>query len=238
VQIQKRMEIIAPHSQWIRSFSCTQGNEFIPKTARAKSLKTMVGAWIDSNKENNKTEIESLISLAKQGLVDIAVVGNEVLLRKDLSEEELLAYIHQVKQAIPEIPVGYVDAYYQFKEHPALVDACDIILVNCYPFWEGSHIDNAAAHLKQMYTLAKNAANGKKVVITETGWPNMGKGNKEARLSMENAMRYFVNIQNWSLQEKVEMFYFSSFDESWKVRHEGDVGQAWGIWDKNEKMKY
>jgi len=237
-QIQKRMEVVAPHTQWIRSFSCTQGNEFIPKTARAKSLKTMVGAWIDSNKENNMTEIESLISLAKQGLVDIAVVGNEVLLRKDLSEEELLAYIHQVKQAIPEIPVGYVDAYYQFKEHPALVDACDIILVNCYPFWEGSHIDNAAAHLKQMYTLAKNAANGKKVVITETGWPNMGKGNKEAHPSMENAMRYFVNIQNWSLQEKVEMFYFSSFDESWKVRHEGDVGQAWGIWDKNEKMKY
>lgn len=237
-QIQKRMEIVAPHTQWIRSFSCTQGNEFIPKKAREKGLKTMVGAWIDSNKENNAKEIGSLINLANQGLVDIAVVGNEVLLRKDLTEKELLAYIQYVKQAIPEIPVGYVDAYYQFKEYPALVDTCDIVLVNCYPFWEGSHIDHATAHLNQMYSLAKKAANGKKVIITETGWPNKGTGNKEAHPSVENAMRYFVNIQNWSQQEKVDMFYFSSFDESWKVRHEGDVGQAWGIWDKNENLKY
>jgi glycoside/pentoside/hexuronide:cation symporter, GPH family len=237
-QIQRRMEIIAPHTQWIRSFSCTQGNEFIPKTARTKGLKTMVGAWIDGNRENNQKEIESLINLANQGLVDIAVVGNEVLLRKELTEDELLAYLRQVKQAIPDIPIGYVDAYYQFNENPALVEACDIVLVNCYPFWEGSHINNATAHLNQMYTLAKKVANGKKVIITETGWPNEGTGNKEAHPSVENAMRYFVNIQNWSLNEKVEIFYFSSFDESWKVRHEGDVGQAWGIWDKNENLKY
>jgi GPH family glycoside/pentoside/hexuronide:cation symporter len=39
-------------------------------------------------------------------------------------------------------------------------------------------------------------------------------------------------------QENIEMFYFSSFDESWKVRHEGDVGQRWGLWDKNENLKY
>jgi GPH family glycoside/pentoside/hexuronide:cation symporter len=237
-QIQRRMEIIAPHTQWIRSFSCTEGNEFIPKVAKDKGLNTMVGAWIDSNKANNEREIAALIQLANQGLVDIAVVGNEVLLRNDLTQEELLDYIYRVKEAISGIPVGYVDAYYQFKEYPALVDACDVVLVNCYPFWEGSHIANASAHLEEMYSLARNIANGKKVIITETGWPNEGTGNKEALPSMENAMRYFINIQNWSQQEKVELFYFSSFDESWKVRHEGDVGQSWGLWDKNENLKY
>ncbi|EKB50889.1 hypothetical protein B879_00417 [Cecembia lonarensis LW9] len=237
-QIIRRMEVVAPYTQWIRSFSCTEGNEFIPKVAKQKGLKTMVGAWIDSNKANNDKEIESLISLADQGLVDIAVVGNEVMLRNELTEEELLHYIQKVKQALPGIPVGYVDAYYQFKENPALVDACDIVLVNCYPFWEGSNITHATAHLKEMYSLAKQAANGKKVIITETGWPNEGSSNNEAYPSMENAMRYFINIQNWSQEESVEMFYFSSFDESWKVRHEGDVGQAWGLWDKNENLKY
>jgi len=237
-QIIRRMEVVAPYTQWIRSFSCTEGNEFIPKVAKQKGLKTMVGAWIDCNKANNDKEIEALISLADQGLVDIAVVGNEVLLRNELTEEELLHYIQKVKQALPDIPVGYVDAYYQFKENPALVDACDIVLVNCYPFWEGSNITHATAHLKEMYSLAKQAANGKKVIITETGWPNEGSSNNEAYPSMENAMRYFINIQNWSQEENVEMFYFSSFDESWKVRHEGDVGQAWGLWDKNENLKF
>ncbi|WP_245189709.1 MFS transporter [Lunatimonas salinarum] len=237
-QIQKRMEIVAPHTNWIRSFSCTQGNEFIPKAAKAKGLKTMVGAWIDRDKANNEKEINSLIHLANRGMVDIAVVGNEVLLREELTEEELLSYLNRVKEAIPGIPVGYVDAYYQFKAHPMLVETCDLVLVNCYPFWEGSHIDHATAHLEKMYSLAKEVSNGKKVIITETGWPNKGNSNNQAHPSVENAMRYFINIQNWSREAQIELFYFSSFDESWKVRHEGDVGQSWGIWDKNELLKY
>ncbi|MBL7844277.1 MAG: MFS transporter [Cyclobacteriaceae bacterium] len=237
-QIQKRMAIIAPYTKWVRSFSCTEGNEFIPKAARDKGLKVMAGAWIDSNKTNNEKEIKSLINLAQKGYADIAVVGNEVLLRNDLSEKELLDYIHQVKKALPNIPVGYVDAYYQFREHPALVDACDLVLANCYPFWEGCPIDRASAYLKQMYTVTKEAAKGKKVIITETGWPDQGTSNSAAQPSQDNAMRYFINTQYLSQQENIEMFYFSSFDESWKVRHEGDVGQRWGIWDKNENLKY
>ncbi|MCC5937514.1 MAG: MFS transporter [Lunatimonas sp.] len=237
-QIQKRMEIVAPYTQWVRSFSCTLGHEFIPKTAKAKGLKTMVGAWIDRDKEQNEKEIQALIHLANQGLVDMAVIGNEVLLRNELTEGEVLAYLARVKEALPGIPVGYVDAYYQFKDSPMLVDACDVVLVNCYPFWEGSHIDHAAAHLKDMYSLAKEVSKGKKVIITETGWPNTGTGNHQAHPSLENAMRYFINIQNWARKEKIELFYFSSFDESWKVGQEGDVGQSWGIWDKNDELKY
>ncbi|HRJ30141.1 MAG TPA: MFS transporter [Cyclobacteriaceae bacterium] len=237
-QIQKRMAILAPYTKWVRSFSCTDGNEFIPKVAREKGLKVMAGAWIDSNKANNEKEIEALIKLAQKGFIDIAVVGNEVLLRNDLTEQELLQYIHRVKQALPNIPVGYVDAYYQFNEHPALVDACDLVLANCYPFWEGCHIDQASGYLRQMYLVATEAAKGKRVIITETGWPDMGSNNGEAQPSEANAMRYFINTQNWVKSENIEMFYFSSFDESWKVRHEGDVGQRWGIWDKNENLKY
>jgi GPH family glycoside/pentoside/hexuronide:cation symporter len=237
-QIQRRMAIVSPYTQWVRSFSCTDGNEFIPKAARDKGLKTMVGAWIDQDRENNDKEIAALISLAKTGYVDIAVVGNEVLLRNELSEQELQAYIRQVKAALPNTPVAYVDAYYQFREHPGLVEVCDVVLVNCYPFWEGCRIDQASGYLKQMYDATKEIANGKKVIIAETGWPDQGSNNGAAQPSEENAMRYFINVQNLVRQEKIDTFYFSSFDESWKVRHEGDVGQAWGLWNKNERLKY
>ena len=237
-QIDKRMEIIAPHTKWIRSFSCTDGNEFIPIAAHEKGLKTIVGAWIDSDKAKNEREINNLIKLGKQGLVDVAVVGNEVLLRNELTEQELLAYIKRVKNALPNISVGYVDAYFQFIERPNLVKACDVILANCYPFWEGYHVDQAAMSLKQMYAVTKKIANGKDVIITETGWPNKGENNSNAYPSQENAMKYFINTTNWAKQEGIQLFYFSSFDESWKVHHEGDVGQRWGIWDKNETLKY
>ena len=53
-----------------------------------------------------------------------------------------------------------------------------------------------------------------------------------------NAMKYFINSQVWSKEDDIDIFYFSSFDEDWKVGPEGDVGAHWGIWDINEKLKF
>lgn len=237
-QVRRRMEIIAPHTQWVRSFSCTEGNELIPVIAREFGLKTLVGAWLGKDAESNQKEIQALIQLAKDGFVDIAAVGNEVLYRKDLTEDELLSAIEQVKLAIPDIPVGYVDAYYEFTIKPRITDACDLILSNCYPFWEGCHLDYSLVYMKQMYQQALEAAQGKKVIITETGWPSQGKSLKDSHPGAENAMKYFINTQRWSKESQIDIFYFSSFDESWKVGAEGEVGAYWGLWDKNEKLKY
>jgi GPH family glycoside/pentoside/hexuronide:cation symporter len=238
-QIRTRLDIIMPHTQWIRTFSCTEGNELIPEMAKEKGLKTLVGAWISDDKERNEKEIKSLIALAKRGLVDIAAVGNEVLHRGEISEQELLHYIKRVREALPNsIPVGYVDAYYQFLDRPALIDACDVILANCYPFWEGADNLYALSYLNRMMELTQQVAKDKKVIITETGWPSIGEKVEAAEPSKLNAMKYFISVQEWAKNENIELFYFSSFDESWKVKQEGEVGTGWGIWDKNEKLKF
>ena len=80
-QIRKRMEIIKPYTKWVRSFSCIEGNELIPKIAKEYGLKTLVGAWLGKDTDKNEEELSALIHLAKHGLVDIAAVGNEVLYR-------------------------------------------------------------------------------------------------------------------------------------------------------------
>jgi len=238
-QIRKRMKIIQPYTKWVRSFSCIEGNELIPKIAKEFGLKTLVGAWLGKEPEKNEQELSALIELAKQGYVDIAAVGNEVLYRKELTEDELLDCINRVKVAIPLIPVGYVDAYYEFSERPKITEACDVILANCYPFWEFCHMDYSLMYMKQMFYQARQAGGGNKpVIITETGWPSQGEDHKGALPSMENAMKYFLNTQLWSKEEDVDIFYFTSFDESWKVGAEGDVGAYWGIWDKNENIKF
>ena len=238
-QIRRRLKIIQPYTKWIRSFSCTEGNELIPKIARELGIKTFVGAWLGNDAEINKKEIAGLIKLANEGYVDIAAVGNEVMYRQDLSEEELLSFINEVKEKITtDVPVGYVDAYYEFEDRPDISDACDIILANCYPFWEGCHQDYSLLYMKDMYRRAQRAGKGKKVIITETGWPNQGSSLAGAVPSKENAMKYFINAQLWSKEEDIDLFYFSSFDESWKVGSEGDVGSYWGIWDKDEKLKF
>jgi glucan 1,3-beta-glucosidase len=237
-QVRRRMEIIKPHAKWVRSFSCTEGNEFIPKVAREYGIKTLVGAWLGDDPAINRREVDGLIKLANDGLVDIAAVGNEVMYRKDLTEDELLSFIYEVKSKIPGTPVGYVDAYYEFTKRPGITEVCDVILCNCYPFWEGCPFEQSLDYMKQMYNQAKEAANGKKVIITETGWPSQGENLRGSFPSQKSARDYFINTQLWSANENIPVFYFSSFDESWKVGAEGTVGAYWGVWDKNENLKF
>lgn len=237
-QIRYRMNIIKPHTKWIRTFSCTDGNEAIPRIAHESGLQTLVGAWLGKDHSKNKKEIENLIKIGKEGHADILAVGNEVMYRKDLSEDELLEYMYQVKEALPGIPMGYVDAYYEFSKRPRITDACDVLLANCYPFWEGCRCEYSLLYMKDMYYRAVVAGNGKNVIITETGWPNKGTSFGGSEPSHENAIKYFINANKWAAEENIEMFYFSSFDEAWKIGDEGDVGAYWGIWDKDGKLKY
>jgi exo-beta-1,3-glucanase (GH17 family) len=237
-QVRRKLALLQPYTQWIRVFSCTEGNDIIPQLAREYGFKTLVGAWLGDDKDKNEEEIERLIELARDGFVDVAAVGNEVMYREELEESELINYILRVKEALPDIPVGYVDAYYEFTNRPAITEACDVILANCYPYWEGCHIDYSLLYMKQMYYQAKQAAPGKRVIITETGWPSEGDPLGVAEPGYENALKYFINAQNWSQKEGIEMFYFSAFDEGWKVSAEGSVGAFWGLWDHEEKRKF
>ena len=237
-QIRDRLRIIRPYVRWVRTFSCTDGNELIPPIAHEDGLKTMVGIWLDDDLERNEQELENAIEVATAGHADILAVGNEVLLRGDLSEDELLDYLNRARRAVRDIPVGYVDAYFKFVDHPRVADACDVILANCYPFWEGCAAEYALLYMKDMYQRAVRAAGGKKVIISETGWPNVGSPTGAAVPSHGNAIRYFLNTYQWAAEDDIDIFYFSSFDEDWKTGDEGDVGAYWGLWDKDGRLKY
>jgi sugar (glycoside-pentoside-hexuronide) transporter len=237
-QIRARLELIRPYTHWIRTFSCTDGHEETPRIAHELGIKTLVGAWLGTDQAINEREINGLIEVARAGHADIVAVGNEVLLREDMSEDDLLAIIERVKQALPGVQVGYVDAYYLFEKHPRITAACDVILTNCYPFWEGCPRENAIGYMQDMVRRTIAVAAGKRVVISETGWPDQGSAFHGAVPSVGGAMRYFIDTQYWARQDGIEIFYFAAFDEAWKVGAEGDVGAYWGIWDKNGSPKF
>ncbi len=237
-QIRARLQILAPHARWVRSFSCTDGNEQIPSIAHECGLKTLVGAWLGTDAEINEREIEGVIAVARAGHADIVAVGNEVLLREDLSEDNLLSFIERVKQALPGVAVGYVDAYYLFEKHPKVTAACDVLLTNCYPFWEGCPREQALDYMQTMVRRVQAVSAGKPVIISETGWPDRGSAFHGSVPSHFGAMRYFIDTVQWAQQAGVEMFYFAAFDEAWKVGAEGDVGAYWGLWDKDGQPKF
>jgi len=239
-QVERRVKILKPYVTAIRSFSTIEGNEYVPMMAKKHGLNTLVGAWLSDDKDDNEKEIEGLIALAKAGHVDVAAVGNEVLYRNDLTLDELMVYIKRVKDALAglDIPVGYVDAYYEFSRHPELVENTDVVLANLYPYWEGCPIEYALGHMQAMYGQVVDAAQGKPIIVTETGWPSKGGSLRGAEAGEALAMKYFIDAINWAKTNNIPIYYFSSFDESWKIGDEGDVGAYWGLWDKNEKLKF
>jgi exo-beta-1,3-glucanase (GH17 family) len=237
-QIRARLGTIRPHTRWIRTFSCTDGNQAIPRLAKEVGLKTLVGAWIGDDREKNEVELAGLIEVARAGHADIVAVGNEVLLRGDLTEAEIIAYLQAARSALPGIPISYVDAYYLFVEHPRVVEACDVLLTNCYPFWEYRSIDRALGYMQAMHASVVRIAGGRPVIISETGWPSAGTPVGEAVPSEENALRYLLATLEWTEAQGIDLFYFAAFDEAWKAGAEGDRGVTWGLWDQDGKLKY
>jgi exo-beta-1,3-glucanase (GH17 family) len=237
-QIRERLAVIQPYTHWIRSFSCIEGNQEIPRIAHENGLKTLVGVGLSDDMEANEVELSNAFEIAKAGHVDILAVGNEIMLRGDLTEDELIDYIHRAQAAVSDIPVSYVDAYFLFENHPRIAEACDLLLVNCYPFWESCAAGYALLYMKEMYRRAVRVANGKQVIISETGWPTVGTAFGAAVPSYENALEYFIKTYQWAQEDDIDIFYFSSYDESWKVGDEGDVGAYWGLWDKDGHLKY
>ena len=237
-QIRQRMQIIQPYTRWVRTFSCIEGHQQSPAIAHELGLKTMVGIGIGEDEEINEEELTNGLEVARAGHADILAVGNEVLLRGDISEDKLIEYINRAKEAAPGVPVGYVDAYFLFGNHPRVTEACDVILINCYPFWESCPAEYSLPYMKEMYRKTQAVANGKKIIISETGWPNIGSPYGAAVPGPDQALSYFINTYLWAAEEGIDVFYFSSFDELWKTGDEGDVGAYWGLWDKDGNLKY
>ncbi|MEM1043306.1 MAG: glycosyl hydrolase family 17 protein [Bacteroidota bacterium] len=238
-QILDRLAIIEPYVRWVRTFSCIEGNQAVPRIAHERGLKAMVGIDVGPDLDDNEEQVENGIAIAQAGHADILVVGNENMLRRDLSEQQLLDYIGRVKAAVPdEVPVSFVDAYFLFEQHPAIAEAVDVLLVNCYPFWESCPAEYALLYMKEMYRRAVKVASGKRVIISETGWPSSGTAFGASVPSYDNALEYVINTYRWAEEDGIEIFYFAAFDEAWKVRAEGDVGAYWGLWDSSGNLKY
>jgi Asp-tRNA(Asn)/Glu-tRNA(Gln) amidotransferase A subunit family amidase len=136
------------------------------------------------------------------------------------------------------LSAGYVDAYYLFEKHPRVTAASNVILTNCYPFWEGCPRENAVAYMDSMLQRVRAVAGDKRVIVSETGWPDQGTPFHGAVPSVAGAMHYFIDTQRWSKAADVEVFYFAAFDEAWKVGAEGDVGAYWGLWDSRGEPKF
>ena len=233
---------VAVNFNGARSYGSTGGLEKFPIIAKALGIqKVAAGSWLsggsDARLAANETEIKSLTANCQSGNVDVAVVGNEAL-ENGLTVNQLIAYIARVKAAVPaNVIVTTAETNAAIVANPQIIAACDEVWVNVYPFWESVSIDQAMSQIQSDYNQIKAIAGGRKVVISETGWPSDGVAKGAAVPSLANAAKYFKDFVTWANSQSIEFYYFECFDEPWKTAEPNSVGPHWGIWDSTKILK-
>ncbi len=229
---------LAPYTEWVRTYGTNNGQDKIGEIAHSLGLSVAMGAWLDADLPTNTTQINDVIALAKAGHADMVIIGSEVLLAGSLSESDLVAYIDQAKAALPDWDIACAEEIGAMMNALLWQDACDIWLVNIYPFWQGVNINQSVRSMHKQYADLLAMADGKPVIISETGWPSgtsdrVGMG--DALPTPENAAYYFLNFISWAEANDVDYFYFEAFDEPWK--EELGFGSHWGVWDRFLNLK-
>ena len=233
----------------VRTYSSGENLEAVPQRAGKYGLKVWHGAWLNNNDKENLEQINLLIDHANKykDTIERVIVGNEVLLRKDLTASELRRYIRQVKQRVTQ-PVTYADVWEFWLRNPSLADEVDFITIHILPYWEDEPIgvdrreaDGKLAiekHLVDIYKKVQARFPGKKIVIGETGWPSDGRMRSDARPGRVEQVRYFSAFRTVAEREKFDYNIVEAFDQYWKARQEGTVGAAWGLLDAQRRDKF
>jgi exo-beta-1,3-glucanase (GH17 family)/cellulose synthase/poly-beta-1,6-N-acetylglucosamine synthase-like glycosyltransferase len=236
-QIRSDLQMLAPLTRAIRTYSSTGGVELVPGIAAEFGLRVTIGAWIDKHNERNDREIASVIDLAKRhSNVDGIIVGNETIYRADQTVPELIKKIQQVKRAV-NVPVTTGEIWNVWLEHPELVSAVDYIAAHILPYWEGFSDKQAVDQAILIYDKLRRAYPGKRIVIAEFGWPSAGYNLKNAepgRLEQARVLRDFVTrAEAYGIDYNI----VEAIDQPWKI-FEGGVGPYWGLFDASREPKF
>lgn len=245
-QIAEDLAQLAKVTDCIRIYSVANGLEHVPALARDAGLKVILGLWLANNTTvtaGNRHQMETAIALARTypDVVTAVVVGNEVLLRGEMSTQELAGFIRQVKSQIGSIPVTYADVWEFWLRNRELADVVDFVTIHILPYWEDFPIRAtlAADHLDRIRRRVAIALPNKDILIGETGWPSAGRMRDAALPSRVNQARVVSDILALAKRDGFRVNLIEAYDQPWKRDMEGTVGGYWGIFsDAARAMKF
>ncbi|MEX2616260.1 MAG: glycosyltransferase [Alphaproteobacteria bacterium] len=236
--IGRDLDLLRGQTATLRTYSVDGTLRDIPALAAERGIGVMPGAWIGPDRERNRRETDNLIAIARNDSnVRRVLVGNETLLRKDMSADALIAEIERVRSRIRK-PVSTAETWDIWLANPALAAAVDFIGVQVLPYWEGIAAEEAVGYTFARLAEIEAAYPGKPVVLTETGWPSMGRTIRQAeagRIAQATFLRRFANA---AAARNLDYFIIEAFDQPWKIGPEGLAGGYWGLFDADRQPKF
>jgi Exo-beta-1,3-glucanase len=237
-QIDADLRLLAGKVTAVRSYSSLKSLGQIADIAARHQLKVALGAWIDRNRQTNEAELAAAIDIAnRHANVIRLVIGNEVILRNDLSVAELARQLDRVRDAV-EQPVSTAEPWDVWLRNPLLVEHVDYIAVHLLPYWEGIAVEQAVDYLAMRVEMLERAYPGKPVVIAEVGWPSSGRTRDAAVASTSNEAMFLRRFLERAREEGYIYYIMEAFDQPWKARYEGAVGAYWGVYNVDREPKF
>lgn len=240
-EVDADLALLAPHTRAIRTYAAIEGEYEVPALAAKHGLKVWLGLWLGRDRAANAREIARGIELARAHprTVERVVVGNEVLLRRDLSPAELIDALDRVRAAVPQ-PVTYAEVWEFWERFPEVAAHVDAVTVHLLPYWEDrpTGIDGAVAQVAAVYRRMAARFAGKPVAIGETGWPGRGRARGDAAPGGVEQARFVREFAALAAREGFDYNLIEAFDQGWKYGHEGVVGANWGLWTADRRPKY
>ncbi len=223
----------------LRTYSVT-GLEALPALARKHGLKLIVGAWVSRDAQATAVEIAGLIEAANKhpDIIQALIVGNETLLRKEVTPQQLVSLIEQVKSQVAQ-PVTYADVWEFWLKHPEVAPAVDFLTIHLLPYWEDdpAGIDEALAKVAQVREQFGRQFAPKDILIGETGWPSEGRQRETALPSRINQAKFVRSFVALADQHGWRYNLIEAFDQPWKRVSEGAAGGYWGLFDADRQDK-
>jgi exo-beta-1,3-glucanase (GH17 family) len=241
-QIAQDLAQLAKISDCVRTYSMENGLDQVPALAAKVGLKVILGIWLGSNRLKNLAQISTAVGLTKAypEVITAVVVGNEVLLRGEMTTADLAATIRSVKAQVT-VPVTYADVWEYWLRNREVYEAVDFVTIHILPYWEDFPIraKYAAAHVDAIRRRMAVAFPGKEILIGETGWPSAGRMREGALPSRANQARVVSEILGLAKQENFRVNLIEAYDQPWKRQLEGTVGGYWGLIDSVQRaVKY
>ena len=242
-RIDEDLRALSQRFDCVRTYSQGNGLAAVPAIAARYHMQVLMGIWLGSVPKENEREIAMGIATAKANANTIrgVIVGNEVLLRGDLSPKRLIEYIQRVRAAVPKaIPVTYADVWEDWPRYPQMAGVVDFVTIHILPYWENNPVAaiDAVHHVEDVYTRMQHMFPGKQLMIGETGWPSAGRLRRSAEPSLVDEALYLRAFLRYAAQVHMPYNVIETFDQPWKRGQEGTVGGYWGIFDSNAKPKF
>jgi len=236
-ELERDIAILSRYGRSVRTYASTE-SVAIPRLAMQYGLTVTQGAWLDRRLEHNDEEVTALIGLVRAfPNIDRVVVGNEAILRSDLTAEQLIPYLDRAREAL-DVPVSTAEPWHVWLKYPELADHVDYIAVHLLPYWEGIPRRVAIDDVMKRYRELQEAFPDKPIVIGEVGWPTNGDRFKYSTPSVQDSAQFLRRFFALAEKENLDYYVMEAFDQPWKEAGEGRVGAYWGMFSADRELKF